>query len=92
MFVSLSWLEIKYQTRHCQVENSSTFNQKMCKKEVIKTVNLQMKINELTGQKVLKQLFNFLNFWVCASFSMHKTGTDCNDWLNLGKFDFFIHF
>ena len=32
-----------------------------------------MRKNELTGWKVLKQLFNVSNFWLHAS-----TGTDCN--------------
>ena len=38
-----------------------------------------MRKNESTGWKVLKQLFNVLNFWVCPSFPYTQTGTDCND-------------
>ena len=39
-------------------------------------VNFQMTKNESTGWKVLKEPFDFSNFWVCTS----------------SKFDFIVHF
>ena len=36
MFVSLSWLEIKHKTRHCQGENSSIFIRKCIGKNLLK--------------------------------------------------------
>ena len=36
-----------------------------------------MRKNKSTGWKVLKQLFNVLNFWMCAFIC--KTGTDYNE-------------
>ena len=88
---ALSWLEVKHKTRHCQGENSSIIIHKMYKEKFIKIVNLQIRKNESTGWKVLKQLFNFLNFWVCASFAYTQKWS----WmqlLNLEKPDFIVHF
>ena len=70
--VALFWLETKHKTRHCQGENSSIFVLKMYKEKCIKIVNLQTRKNELTGWKVLKQPFNFSNFWVCAAFPYNQ--------------------
>ena len=66
MFV-LSWLEIKNKTRHCKGENSYILIHKMYKEKFIKIMSLLMRKNESTGWKVFKQIFSFLNFWVCAS-------------------------
>ena len=44
---TLSWIEIKYKTKHCQGEKTSILIHKMFKEEVIKRkiVNLQMRKN-----------------------------------------------
>ena len=49
-----------------------------------------MRKNELTGWKVLKQLFNVLNYWVCVSFPYIKN-LKWLQWINLEKFDFNVH-
>ena len=89
--LALSWLEIKHKTRHCHGQNSSVFIHKLLKENFFEIVNLHMRKNESTGLKVLKQRFNFLNFWVGASF--HYT----QNWkwlqlINLKKVDFIVNF
>ena len=44
--------------------------------------------NECTG---LNQLFNVLNFRVCA-LSPYTQNWNWLQWINLGKFDFIVHF
>ena len=70
--------------KDCQGVNSSSSIHRIYKEHYIKTVNLQMRKNELTEWKVLKQhffFFFFLNFRVCVSFSYRKkeTGTVSNE-------------
>ena len=62
IYVCSLFLDLKL--RHYQGEYSSTFIPKMYEKKFSKRniVNLQMRKNELTGRKVLKQLFHVLNF------------------------------
>ena len=56
---------------HCQGKNWSSFIHKLYKEKSIKRkiVNFQMRKKESTGWKVSRQLFNVLEFSVCASFS-----------------------
>ena len=68
--------------KDCQGVNSSSSIHRIYKEHYIKTVNLQMRKNELTEWKVLKQhFFFFFNFRVCVSFSYRKkeTGTVSNE-------------
>ena len=43
------------------------------------------------GWKVLKQPFNVLNFWVCASF-LYTENWKWLQWMNLEKNGFIVHF
>ena len=70
-FFAVSRLEIKHKTRPCQGENLPIFVHKMYKEKCVEILNLQMRKNESTGWKALKQTFKFLNFWVCAFISLY---------------------
>ena len=62
IYVCFLFLDLKL--RHYQGEYSPIFIHKMYKEKFSKRniVNLQMRKNESTGRKVLKQLFHVLNF------------------------------
>ena len=89
---ALCWGEVKDKTAHCQGENSSTYHN-MYKEKIIKKKikNLQMRKTELSGWKVIKQLFNVLHFWVYASFP-YTPNWNWLQWISLEKFDFIVHF
>ena len=91
IYVCSLFLDLKL--RHYQGEYSSTFIPKMYEKKFSKRniVNLQMRKNESTGRKVLKQLFHVLNFWMCLSFSFTQNW-NWLQWINSENFGCIIHF
>ena len=57
---ALSCNEIKHHTRHCQVENSFNFTDKMYKEKVIKRkiVNFKMRKNEQSSRRKYIENYN----------------------------------
>ena len=71
-----------------QTQNSSTFIHKFYNKKLLKEKLWTCRWENMNPEdEVLKQLFNALNFWVCASFPYTENG-NWSRWINLEKYDF----